>query len=393
MHLRARELTRINRLDEAVPMWEKAIDMAVMSEGPLSLTAITQRLNLALNLSPFSNVQSSQRHFDAAILALRQLGGAHELRAAFAMARYAVRRSMSSNGITVGEALSIIDRSRNVLANSTLPVPPWYVLGLDLMQSTMLLDSGRVIESWRLLEAKEQEWRRSAGESPNRVWIARNLGVSAAYVGKHELADGWLRAWLALQQETGRANHPGTAFIYFLIVENLNMWGHFRDAEIVLDQAPKFGEERGSGTSAVRWPNMMSLALARTRLAAGRIADAIAILRDRAPAAEDPREDWTDYRATLGEALCAAGRYGEGLDLLKQAVAAEEPLLFEHAVVLARRRALIGLCAAGMGNRGLALRYAAQARQDFVAQSEVSPYFKAPLFKLERALGLKLPSV
>jgi hypothetical protein len=56
-------------------------------------------------------------------------------------------------------------------------------------------------------------------------------------------------------------------------------------------------------------------------------------------------------------------------------------------------RALAGLCALGMGDKSQAHHFAALARRAFLAQPDVSPYFKAPLAKLERALGLKLPPV
>lgn len=64
-----------------------------------------------------------------------------------------------------------------------------------------------------------------------------------------------------------------------------------------------------------------------------------------------------------------------------------------HAPWNARRRAVAGLCAFVARDRSAALRYAADARAAFTAQPGVSPYYKAPLFKLERALGLKLPPV
>jgi hypothetical protein len=60
---------------------------------------------------------------------------------------------------------------------------------------------------------------------------------------------------------------------------------------------------------------------------------------------------------------------------------------------VARMRAVAGLCAMTAGNRASALAFAAQARAAFTTQPGVSPYYKAPLFKLERSLGLKLPPV
>jgi hypothetical protein len=60
---------------------------------------------------------------------------------------------------------------------------------------------------------------------------------------------------------------------------------------------------------------------------------------------------------------------------------------------IARQSAVIGLCASGAGDKKMALAYAAQARAALTAQPSVSPYGKAPLVKLERALGPRLPPV
>jgi tetratricopeptide (TPR) repeat protein len=261
------------------------------------------------------------------------------------------------------------------------------------MQLRVLFAGGRVVAGWRLLEAIGPELRKLADNPLTRDWILLTQGLTAAHVGKHDLADAWLREDLALQSEMGKEKYPGTALQYWAIAENLTMWGRTKDAEAVLDEAPKFGGIRGNNASEQSMLNLLALARARARLVEGRTTDAIEILQGSAPTAADPPNDWTEYRATLGEALCAAGRNLEGVGLLKQAVATDEPVLFKHAMWLGRRRALIGLCAAGMGDRRMALRYAAQAREDFVAQSDVSPYFKAPLFKLERALGMKLPPI
>ena len=54
---------------------------------------------------------------------------------------------------------------------------------------------------------------------------------------------------------------------------------------------------------------------------------------------------------------------------------------------LARARAVTGLCALSSGQRPRAETLAAQARQAFAVQPDVSPYFKAPLKELDRRLG------
>jgi tetratricopeptide (TPR) repeat protein len=219
------------------------------------------------------------------------------------------------------------------------------------------------------------------------------MSLAALDTGRHDLADSSIRELMALRRQRGQGNQPWAAVEHYRLAQNLTMQGRTKEAEKVLDEAPRFGAARGEGGDLDRYTKLLRWGRAEARLVAGRTSDALELLQGTEPSAEALTGDWTYYRSTLGEALCAAGRRGEGLGLLKQAVAADEPTNFAHAPWLARRRALIGLCAEGMGDRRLAMRYAAQAREDFVAQSEVSPYYKAPLFKLERLLGLQRPPV
>jgi hypothetical protein len=174
---------------------------------------------------------------------------------------------------------------------------------------------------------------------------------------------------------------------------NLRMQGDYLGAEAVLDSAPNYqalSDSPETGTSFERkWASSrLRLSRALIQIAAGNAPLALELL---APASFDKS---SLFKATLGEALCAANRHGEGLRLLRQALEYDEKNdHFPHAPQLARLRAVTGACALATGDRVNALVLAKQARASFTAQPGVSPWFKAPLFKLERALGLKLPPV
>jgi hypothetical protein len=94
-----------------------------------------------------------------------------------------------------------------------------------------------------------------------------------------------------------------------------------------------------------------------------------------------------------GEALCSLQRHQEGLRWLRVEVEHRQKWVSANEPVLARNRAVAGLCSWAGGNWTEARRFASQARAAFTAQPGVSPYYKAPLVKLERALGLRLPPV
>jgi len=72
---------------------------------------------------------------------------------------------------------------------------------------------------------------------------------------------------------------------------------------------------------------------------------------------------------------------------LERAIGLQEQLVYAHEPGLARARAVTGLCALLSGQRPRAESLAAQARQAFAAQPDVSPYFKAPLKELDRRLA------
>jgi hypothetical protein len=52
-------------------------------------------------------------------------------------------------------------------------------------------------------------------------------------------------------------------------------------------------------------------------------------------------------------------------------------------------RAVAGLCALAQGNRNIAEKLAHHFQKAFAAHTQVSPYFKEPLRRLERQLGRK----
>lgn len=392
--LHAREVTYRNHFDEAIPMYQRAIDLALASEGPTSLTAVAVRLKLANRLAQTTFIDQAQSHFDAATAALRQLGGAHDVRAAFEAATFAERRRVGFHQISAADALAVLEHSRAELAGSNLPIPDWLVAQVDFLRGSVLTEVGEIGRAMPLLEGAEPALKRSLFTSSDRFWIALGLGSAELMAGRHEMAAVHLREVLEIRRQMGAGKDPYAAGDYATIAENLLMQGRTREAEAILDEAPHFEPIRGEGLSPDRYNRFVSHMRALTRLADGRAAEALRILQSAPPSVDDDASDWGIYRGKLGEALCATGQHISGLNMLQQSIATDESDgYFTHAPWLARLRALAGLCAAASGDRAVALRYAAAARADFTAQPGVSPYYKAPLLKLERALGLRLPAV
>lgn len=384
-------VARLNRLDEAQPIFQQAIDTALRSEGPLSLTAIDIRLSVSRVLADTSHRDAAKEHFDAAVAALRQRGGAHEVRAAFATAHFAYRQRMGGMQVPANEAIAAIQQSRAVLRGSSLPIPDWWLPQIDFWLGAIRVDNGDVAGGLPLMEFNEAALRR-VFETPRQIFgMVGPLAAGLMYSGRHDLADALMRERQQARRHFGGEQHPYAAFDYFLIAVNRLMDGRLLEAETVLDEAPRFESMRGEGLNPDRYNWVLIQTRAKIRLEAGDTRSALALLRTSPPLADQPAEDRAYFNEIMGEALCAAGEQSEGLSILNQlSIDTERMGYVPQAPWLARLEAVIGLCAKGAGDRRMALASAARARAALTAQPDVSPYYKAPLVKLERALGLKL---
>jgi eukaryotic-like serine/threonine-protein kinase len=386
MALRARELVVRNKFDEALPMYHQAIVMALLADGPLSTAAIAIQLSLARRLADTPYAVLAQIHFDAALLAMHKLGGAHEIRAAFASAEFAFKRYISFRQIKPTEAIAVIERSRELLMSSNLPIPPWFIPQLDYWLGTVDVAYGDVAAALPLMESNGDVLSHSLDSPEDRVAVPWLTGWALGDAGRHEEAGQLLRASLQAHRELGvSASNPMIMWHYMRIAGNLIMQGHYREAELVLDDKPPDEGMPGSGLapgfSNVNVANMR----ARLRLLSGDAVGAVALIEREG----DVMDDWPAYTLSLGEALCATDRRSEGLAWLRREITKYEQDGFDHphAPWLARMRAVAGLCALDTRDRAAAITFAAQARAAFTAQPGVSPFYKAPLLALEKGLG------
>jgi serine/threonine protein kinase len=391
--VRANLLFADNRLDEAIPVYQQAIDIALASEGPLSLTAIDIELDISLWLSQTAHSDLARRYFDAAVSALRKLGGAHEARAAYVNARFAERLG-NSGGISASQAIAALESSRASLTSMRLPIPEWWLPRINFWLGSVKARQGDIAHALPLMDASAPLLRASLQSPWQRFTLAGWLGATLSDAGQHERADVMLREMREARRETGATSHPYAAEDFASIAQNLLKQGRYREAEDVLDEAPRFAPMKGEGGHPDRYNRMLVWTRAHVRLASGDSAAAIALLKDRAPGADELAQDRTVHGELLGEALCLSDKQSEGLALLKRHLAERERAdSYPYAPWLARLRALAGRCALGLGDRQAAQRYAALARAAFTAQPGVSAYYKAPLFKLERSLRLQLPAI
>jgi serine/threonine protein kinase len=385
-----------NRLDDSIPVMERAIDIARLSEGPRSMTAVSIGLTLANQLGQTIHGELAQRHFIQSTAVLRSLGGPHRIRAALASARFAWRLYAGGGNGTLSQAVASLESSRQELNDSKVPKPNWFVPLVDFWLGSVKAGAGDVGAGLRVVELASGLLSEVNDVPIERFLIAGPAGDILMFAGRHELADNWYREELQSLQQLGGSRHPYAATVYHHIAENLLMNGQFDEAEATLDGAPRFESVRGYGSDTDRYNRLLVETRAQVLLARGNVDGALALIEHEPPRLEVPSgDDGFDRTLTvLGETLCAAGRSKQGIAVLQHWLARFEALEHDvNAPWIARLRAVTGHCAFADGDRRTAIRESRLARAAFTAQPGVSPYYKAPLLKLERALGLKLPPV
>jgi len=383
-----------NRFDEALPLWGQAIDAAIAAEGPLSPEAAHIRIAVAMRLAQTPRDAQARAHIDAALAALRALGGVHEVRAAFESARFARRRFIFGRHGSAADALTQIDAGRAELAASTLPLPEWFIPLAEFWSAEVKLATGDIAGAVPVMDRHAAVLDRHILAPRERMDLAIALGNAYMSAGRHHVAERWLNERLALRQHLNQQHHPYAVGDHMAMALNLGMQGRHREALAGLDGAPRFGAARGEGGgSPERWGRELVWTRANLLVDAGDAAAALELLDRAAPAADDLPRDRTRHRLLRGAALCAAGRQAEGLPLLLSTEAAVNPAReHPHSPWRAAERARLGLCALAAGDRALAQRSALQARRAIDAQAEVAPYYQERLIELEAALAGRRPA-
>jgi serine/threonine-protein kinase len=389
----ARLLVIRNRLDEAVPSYRQAIAEAEAAEGRLSITAATVRLSIAGVLAETTKYAAEARSFfEPANNVLRELGGPHELRAAFETARFTALRNQLVSVDPVDEVMKVLDASRATLFASPAPVPRSFIEQIDYWKGVMWVNDGDLARGMPLLEASAPALLKTM-ESPNRRRrIATFYGRSLMMSGRHEEAAVLLADALKARRDSGLAAHPWAAINYRDVASNLLMQGRYVEALRVLDEAPAFRPIEGEGGNPERYSRMLVWTRARIELAQGHADLALQLLDKSRPDPSEHEEEKMRYTQLEGEALCLVGRRDEGLRVLQStltvAVGSGGRV---PAPGWSRLRAVAGQCALAAGRRNIAAQLAASARIGLNEQPAVSPYYSAPLDALETSLGKVQP--
>jgi serine/threonine-protein kinase len=395
LEMRGRYQNMQNQIEESFATLQRAVDVAIAVEGRLSLVAVRTQLFVAHRRSVSTRDDLARASFEAAIAVLRELGGVHAVHASMEAAFFAYRRKAAFNHGTLSEAEATIETSRQALAALPYPVPELLPRRLDFWQGSLRSRWGYVDTGLPLLESSAPTVLALSQSTEERSRILGVMGVALAMAGRQEAADAALREALRLRLLT-LDKRPYWIGMYRLIAENLRMAGDHSGAEAVLDSVPPVEAITGEGGSNPnRYRRFINWARAELLLDRGQMAAASTLLAAHPAIEGELTNDIADFEGLMGRAQCGSGQPAKGLPRLRRSLdfwAHREGFSPNHPNV-AELRAEVGLCALSAGQRALAIESARQARAAFTAQPGVSPYYKAPLFKLERALGWRLPPV
>jgi tetratricopeptide (TPR) repeat protein len=371
-----------------MPKYHEAINLALAAEGPLSLAAVAMRVVAAESSSKQFDYKQARDYFTAADKALRELGGAHEIRANFRAALFAYFL-WGYSAISSAEATEEILKYRARLVATTAPLPDWYLPTIDIRLGAIKIPSGDLAEGLPLFESSYKALKAAIGSDPNPRDYQATLGMGLMSVGRHAEADRALRQVLELTQAAGLGSHPYSAWIYHAVAMNLRHWGKLDEAQKFLDAVPKLESLRAGADTKDDRVKFIDWERAALEIDRGHPAQAIRILEAHPREGPDP-DAISFYDDVLGEALCLTHRPAEGMPLLRQVQKInEDSAMLPFSPDYGELWASMGRCALAAGDRTNALAYASKARAVFAAQPGVEPYVKAPSQQLDRLLGIR----
>jgi serine/threonine-protein kinase len=383
--LRASILDYSNRFDEALALRLAALEQALLAEGPLSRTAIDIRLNVANQLLGSDRYTEARVHWEAALSALRESGGAGDIRAA--LEESSLSREMFMMGrMPFEEARGIIERDRSTITAGGPLVPALIKARVDFNLGSAYALWGNIKMAAPLMSSSAAILRAHA-EGPKELFqIAIYQGIAEMYAGNHDRADAYFRECIEARQLVGDVHkRPGAAVSFAFAATNLAIIGRYAEAQAVLRSAPGFEAPNTSTSMTVSSIPFLQQPWTRIALEHG---DAQAALESM------PRDLYPHLPALLldntmlhGEVLCALGRHAEGLTLLDQSIDWQVQNSYQHGPELARIRAVAGRCALAANQRKRASELSRLSTLAIDNQPGVGSYFKRPAEELSRLLA------
>jgi tetratricopeptide (TPR) repeat protein len=324
-----------------------------------------------------------------AIAALEQAGGVNRVRASLAKASFQVDQ-FDEASVDFAETMAVLEEASQFLRAPASGAPPESLAALDFMRAWALMTRGDYESAGPLAQASAPTMLQATQSLGKEFSVSAVLGECARNLGDHESADKHLRRALELRLQMGTGNHPFAAVDWANAANNLSMAGRHQEAEALLARAPNFENLQGSTLSS--YSDVIPEIRSRIRMDAGDVEGARALLPETDKHVGDTESAvraLNEFYELRGEIRCASGERVSGLMDLRRSIDLQLKYSSPSHPFLARTRAIAGLCSLAHGDRKIAEAFAGASRQAFIAQPNVSPYFKEPLKRLEKQLGRK----
>jgi len=387
--IRAAYLSNQNQAEQAMPLYEAAISEALAAEGPLSPTAIDVRLIVARELAAQARGADADRHLQLALKALRDTGGAADVRAALEESEQA-GRMFQMGQMPADAAVAAIRQAQTVLAARGNLVPARIRASIDFDMGKILTMSGDLQAADPLISGSAAVLRAQGAGPRERFQYASFQGLLAMYQGRHDQAAVFQREAIEIRKELGTSRHPFAIQDHSTAALNLLMQGRYDQAAEVLDAAPLLDAGAAAQPAMAAYGLLVPRARARLQLARGDARGALALLPPPG------RDDWPpqfpyDDGLLRGQVLCAVGQSREGLVLMEKSIQWHRAKVDARHPELAYARAEAGLCALAQGDRARALEMLGPARSALLAQPEVSGFVRRPVELLASRLRVATP--
>ncbi|MBT9485957.1 MAG: serine/threonine protein kinase [Rubrivivax sp.] len=378
--LRARMLADGNRFDEANPLFQRAIDTAIVAEGPLSRLASRIRRSFASELMARGHAAWAREMSEGSLAAMRMSGGDDDLEAAIAEAEDALLfAACRCDPDAYQRAMAAIAKGLATIDRLGAKAPASVRARLEGIQGCVATHAGRVEEGYALLSRSTALLRSAFPETRANDC----LGTAAMETGRHDEAE---REAQALKADAAHQAAGAWRFAQpdVLLASNRLMAGQLAAARQALDEARGVAPLQGALFDHAFWhTTARKMAYAAIDIES---ADPGAALR-RLEGLGDWKSPVGDSWLIRGFALCNLDQTDEGLPFMLQGLVwleARKP--YENNPELAFWRARAGLCAATVGDVAKAQALARLAQAGLAAQPGVSPYYKSPLLALQQRL-------
>jgi eukaryotic-like serine/threonine-protein kinase len=378
--LRANLMTVHRRFKQAVETYERAIRNAESAGGPMSQELIEIRLHFIKLLISRSMLPQAKAQLQAALRAMRALGGPSDFAAAMTEAEATKLLAESGEGsLADGIATLSTMRAKPTAYHGTLSDVAR--ARLDYWIGSLLYDWGDLDKAYALINESVPVLQQNDQNLFERRARLALLGTVALDTGRISQASQAWRDALDLGQSLD-SKRSGRCLARFLaarehagLARTLLAQGNLAEAEALLRSVPI--------NTFVDDVNTLNTMLGIVKLDQDDASAALSLVATLDPTGSP----FLDPRAVRAQAMCRTNRANDGWAQLEALTArAAEGRSPNHPAV-ARMRAETGLCALAAGHRARAEALAKQAREALQHQPSAGVLLKRPLQELGRRLG------